>query len=226
MSDAAPSDAIPFAAVDGRGDFFDRARARLSLDVPAALTDLSAPAVRGDLDLDPQAWKTAGVAAVRPAAVLVAVVDREAPVVILTQRTADLASHAGQIAFPGGKIDPEDATPAGAALREAKEEIGLAQNLIEPIGYLDLYLTFSGFRILPTLARVAPDYALTLNRSEVAEAFEVPLEFLMQPDNHERRSRDWNGITRHYYAISYQDRYIWGVTAGILRNLYERVCQG
>jgi len=226
MSDAAPSDAGPPATVNDPGDFFDRARGRLSLDVPAALTDLSAPAVRGDLDLDPQAWKTAGVAAVRPAAVLVAVVDREVPVVILTQRTADLASHAGQIAFPGGKIEPGDTSPAGAALREAEEEIGLAQNLIEPIGYLDLYLTFSGFRILPTLARIAPGYALTLNRSEVAQAFEVPLEFVLRGDNYQRRSRDWNGITRHYYAIPYQDHYIWGVTAGILRNLYERLGRG
>jgi 8-oxo-dGTP pyrophosphatase MutT (NUDIX family) len=226
MSDGAPSDGVQLGAMNGTGDFFDRARERLSLDVPAALTDLSAPAVRGDLDLDPQAWKTAGVAAVRPAAVLVAVVDREAPVVILTQRTADLASHAGQIAFPGGKIDPGDASPAAAALREAEEEIGLAKGLIEPIGYLDLYLTFSGFRILPTLARVEPGYALTINQSEVAEAFEVPLEFLMQPDNYQRRSRDWNGITRHYYAIPFEDRYIWGVTAGILRNLCERVGQG
>jgi 8-oxo-dGTP pyrophosphatase MutT (NUDIX family) len=226
MSGGAPGAAMPLGAVNGASDFFDRARLRLSLDVPAALTDLSAPAVRGDLDLDPQAWKTAGVAALRPAAVLVAVVDRPVPVVILTQRTADLASHAGQIAFPGGKIEPVDATPAGAALREAEEEIGLAQNLIEPIGYLDLYLSFSGFRILPTLARIAPGYALTLNRSEVAEAFEVPLEFLMQGDNYQRRSRDWNGITRHYYAIPFEDRYIWGVTAGILRNLYERVGRG
>ena len=226
MSDAAPRDAAPPGTVNDPGDFFDRARGRLSLDVPAALTDLSAPAVRGDLDLDPQAWKTAGVAAVRPAAVLVAVVDREVPVVIQTQRTADLASHAGQIAFPGGKIEPGDTSPAGAALREAEEEIGLAQNLIEPIGYLDLYLTFSGFRILPTLARIAPGYALTLNRSEVAQAFEVPLEFVLRGDNYQRRSRDWNGITRHYYAIPYQDHYIWGVTAGILRNLYERLGRG
>ena len=226
MSDAAPRDAAPPGTVNDPGDFFDRARGRLSLDVPAALTDLSAPAVRGDLDLDPQAWKTAGVAAVRPAAVLVAVVDREVPVVILTQRTADLASHAGQIAFPGGKIEPGDASPTAAALREAEEEIGLAQNLIEPIGYLDLYLTFSGFRILPTLARIAPGYALTLNRSEVAQAFEVPLEFVLRGDNYQRRSRDWNGITRHYYAIPYQDHYIWGVTAGILRNLYERLGRG
>jgi 8-oxo-dGTP pyrophosphatase MutT (NUDIX family) len=221
------TDTAPLGAVNGpAAEFFDRARRRLSLDVPAALADPTAPAVRGDIDLDPQMWAKAGVSAVRPASVLVPVVDQAAPVVILTQRTADLASHAGQIAFPGGKIDPGDASPAGAAVREAEEEIGLAPGLIEPIGYLDLYLTFSGFRILPTVARVTPGYALTLNRREVSEAFEVPLAFVMQPDNHQRRSRDWNGITRHYYAIPYQDRYIWGVTAGILRNLYERVCRG
>jgi 8-oxo-dGTP pyrophosphatase MutT (NUDIX family) len=224
MTDAIPAvPAAPSGASRTGDEFFDRARRRLSLDVPAALTDLAAPAVRGDLDLDPQAWKKAGVVAVRPAAVLVGVVDRPLPGVILTQRTADLTSHAGQIAFPGGKIDPGDPSPAGAALREAEEEIGLSRSLVEPIGYLDLYLTFSGFRILPLVARVRPDHALSLNRFEVSEAFEVPLDFLMQPDHHQRRSRDWNGITRHYYAIPYWDRYIWGVTAGILRNLYERI---
>jgi 8-oxo-dGTP pyrophosphatase MutT (NUDIX family) len=211
-------------AVTGPGrEFFDRARRRLTLEVPAALRDLAAPARRGDLDLDPAAWERAGVVASRPAAVLVPVVDRPMPSVILTVRTADLATHAGQIAFPGGKIDPHDESPLGAALREAEEEIGLAPALVEPLGYLDLYLTFSGFRILPTVARVAPDFALALNSAEVAEAFEVPLEFLMRPENHRRKSRDWNGIIRHYYEIPYQDRYIWGVTAGILRNLYERI---
>jgi 8-oxo-dGTP pyrophosphatase MutT (NUDIX family) len=218
------TDAAPIRAVGGFGpQFFERARARLTLDVPAALGDLAASAVRGDLDLDPEAWKRAGVSADKPAAVLVAVVDRAAPSVILTQRTTGLATHAGQIAFPGGKIDPGDASPAAAAMREAHEEIGLERSLVEPIGYLDLYLTFSGFRILPTVARVEPDYALSVNRAEVSDAFEVPLEFLMQPDNHQRRSRDWNGITRHYYAMPYQDHYIWGATAGILRNLYERL---
>jgi 8-oxo-dGTP pyrophosphatase MutT (NUDIX family) len=204
-------------------EFFDRARRRLTLEVPAALRDLAAPARRGDLDLDPAAWERAGVVASRPAAVLVPVVDRPTPSVILTVRTADLATHAGQIAFPGGKIDPHDESPLGAALREAEEEIGLAPALVEPLGYLDLYLTFSGFRILPTVARVAPGYALDLNKSEVSEAFEVPLAFLMGPENHHRHSRDWKGITRHYYAMPYEDRYIWGVTAGILRNLYERI---
>jgi 8-oxo-dGTP pyrophosphatase MutT (NUDIX family) len=204
-------------------DFFDRARQRLTLDVPAALSDLSAPARRGDLDLDPATWERAGVKATRQAAVLIPVVDRTELTVILTVRTPDLTSHAGQIAFPGGKIDPHDASPVAAALREANEEIGLVPARVEPLGYLDLYLTFSCFRILPTVARVDPHFTMTLNRHEVVEAFEVPLAFLMAPENHQRHSRDWKGIIRQYYAMPYEDRYIWGVTAGILRNLYERL---
>jgi 8-oxo-dGTP pyrophosphatase MutT (NUDIX family) len=204
-------------------DVFARARRTLTLDVPAALTDLTADAVRGDLDLDPLNWEKAGVVASRPAAVLVGIVDRAEPTVLLTLRTAALSNHAGQIAFPGGKIDPYDPTPMAAAVREAGEEIGLDAELIQPIGYLDLYLTFSGFRILPGVARVSPGYALTLNRAEVDDAFEVPLAFLMAPGNHQRHSRENRGVTRHYYAMPFQDRYIWGVTAGILRNLYERL---
>jgi len=205
-------------------DFFERARARLNLDVPPALTDPAAKGVRrGDLDLDPVLWERAGVAATKLAAVLVPIVERSEPTVLLTQRTADLASHAGQISFPGGRIEPNDESPVAAAMREAKEEVGLAPMLIEPIGYLDLYLTFSGFRILPTVARVKPDFSLTINPSEVVDAFEVPLQFLMTPANHHRKSRDWKGITRDYYAMPFGDRYIWGITAGILRNLYDRI---
>ena len=203
-------------------DFFRRARARLTLDVPAALNDHTAPGRRGDLDLDPAMWERAGVTATRPAAVLIPVVDRPEPTVLLTRR-AELPSHPGQIAFPGGKIDPRDATPADAALREAEEEIGLPRALIEPIGYLDLYLTFSGYRILPTVARVQPGHALVLCEAEVADAFEVPLDFLMNAQNHALHSRDWKGVTRRYYAMPFGERYIWGVTAGILRNLYERI---
>jgi len=204
-------------------NFFDRARARLALQVPAALTDPLANGARGDLDLNPSMWERAGVMATRPAAVLVPVIDRSEPTVLFTIRTPELTSHAGQVAFPGGKIDSGDDSPVAAALREAKEEVGLAPAYIEPLGYLDLYLTFSGFRILPTVARVQPDFALTLNPSEVSETFEVPLAFLMTPANLQRRSRDWNGISREYYAIPFGDRYIWGITAGIVRNLYDRV---
>ena len=205
-------------------EFMARARSRLHLDVPAALDDHTATAVRGDLDLDDELWKKAGVQATKPAAVLVPVVERAEPMVLLTLRTPDLKSHSGQIAFPGGKIDASDASPLDAALREADEEIGLDRQLIDPIGYLDLYLTFSGFRILPVVARVSPDYRLTINPAEVVEAFEVPMEFLMQPDNHKRHSRVWKeGIERHYYAMPFGERYIWGITAGILRNLYERI---
>ena len=204
--------------------FFDRARAKLTLDVPPALTDPSIDGARGDLDLNPETWVRAGVKATKPAAVLVPIIDRGEPTVLLTQRTKDLASHAGQVAFPGGKIDAADESPVAAALREATEEIGLLPTLIEPIGYLDLYLTFSGFRILPTVARVKPDFTLVLNPWEVTETFEVPLAFLMTPGNHQRKTRDWNGLEREYYAIPFENRYIWGITAGILRNLYERIC--
>jgi len=191
-------------------EFFARARSRLTLEVPPALTDDTIAAKRGDLDLDPSLWERAGV------------MDRTEPMVLLTQRNAALEAHAGQIAFPGGKIEPQDASPAAAALREAWEEVGLDHGLVEPIGYLDVYLTFSGFRILPTVARVAPGYRLALNRAEVDEAFEVPLGFLMDAQNHALHSRDWKGLIRRYYAMPFGERYIWGVTAGILRNLYER----
>ena len=216
--------ALPNGVTAASHEFFARARARLSLDVPVALNDPAAEGRRGDLDLDPSLWEKAGVAATRPAAVLIPVIDRPEPMVLLTLRT-ELPSHPGQIAFPGGKIDAGDVSPAAAALREAEEEIGLARELVEPIGYLDLYLTFSGYRILPTVARVGADYRLALCEAEVADAFEVPLAFLMNVQNHALHSRDWKGITRKYYAMPFGERYIWGVTAGILRNLYERIYQ-
>ena len=140
----------------------------------------------------------------------------------LTVRGSGLRNHTGQVSLPGGRVE-EGETFEAAALREAQEEIGLDAKFIEPIGYLDLYLTFSGFRILPLVARVDPGYRITLNPAEVADAFEVPLEFVMQPANHQRHKRDWKGIERQYYAMPFGDRYIWGVTAGILRNLYERI---
>jgi len=209
--------------VAATSDFFARARAQLTLDVPAGLTDGSIVPARGDHDLDPMSAAIAAVRPIRLAAVLVPVIARDEPMVLLTQRTAHLKDHAGQISFPGGKIDSADASPMAAALREAEEEIGLAADRIEPIGYLDLYLTTFGFRIVPLVARIAPEFSLTLNRDEVDDTFEVPLAFLMAPENHHRKSRDWNGLTRHFYEMPFGKRYIWGATAGILRNLYERI---
>jgi 8-oxo-dGTP pyrophosphatase MutT (NUDIX family) len=143
--------------------------------------------------------------------------------VLLTQRAAHLNEHAGQISFPGGKIDATDASPLDAALREAEEEIGLKRDFIDPVGYLDLYATGFGFRILPTVARVRPGFTLTINHSEVDDAFEVPLSFLMNPANHQVHSKEFRGMERFYYAMPFAERYIWGATAGILRVLYERI---
>jgi len=207
-------------------EFFARVRARLTLDVPPGLTDASIVPRRGDHDLDPVMAAIAAVRPIRPAAVLVPVVERVEPMVLLTQRTAHLKDHAGQISFPGGKIDTADASPAAAAMREAEEEIGLERRFVDPVGYLDLYLTTLGYRIVPTITRVKPGFQLRLNRDEVDDAFEVPLAFLMTPENHQRHSRPWNGMTRTFCAMPFGERYIWGATAGILRNLYERIYQG
>ena len=142
----------------------------------------------------------------------------------MTLRAAHLNDHAGQISFPGGKIDAADASPLDAALREAEEEIGLDRSHVDPIGYLDVYGTGFGFRILPTVARVRPGFELDINKAEVEDAFEVPLAFLMDPNNHQLHSKEFRGAQRSYYAMPFAERYIWGATAGILRALYERVC--
>lgn len=204
-------------------EFFDRARTRLTLDVPSGIADPNVTPARGDHDADPVMAKIAAVRPIRPAAVLIAVIDHPEPTVLLTQRAQHLPNHPGQISFPGGKIEKDDADPLAAALRETEEEVGLDRSHVEPLGYLDLYMTTLGYRIVPTIARVKPGFTLTLNTGEVDNAFEVPLAFLMDMANMQRHSRDWQGMTRHYYAITFGERYIWGVTAGMLRNLYDRI---
>ena len=214
--DAAPVDI-------GSEEFFQRARARLRFEIPPGLNDASIIPVSGDPGNDRMLQIIAQERPIRPAAVLVPVVEHAQPTVLLTQRAAHLNDHAGQISFPGGKIDQTDVSPLDAALREAWEEIGLDREFIDPIGYLDLYGTGFGFRILPTLARVKPGFELHINETEVDDAFEVPLSFLMDPANHQLHSREFRGIERSYYAMPFAERYIWGATAGILRVLYERI---
>jgi len=211
------------AAVLSAPEFFSRVRARLTLDVPGGIDDPDVIPARGDHDVDPVMRAIAAVRPIRPAAVLVPIIDHPEPTVLLTQRAAHLPDHPGQVSFPGGKIDANDESPLAAALREAEEEIGLDPRLVHPLGYLDLYLTTLGYRIVPTVARVEPGFTLSLNTTEVDDAFEVPLAFLMEPANLQRHSREWNGLTRSYYALPFGERYIWGVTAGILKNLYDRI---
>ncbi len=205
-------------------EFFSRARERLNFDVPPGLTDAAVLAPTGDFGTDAMLQIIAKERPVRPAAVLVAIVERDVPTVLLTKRAEHLNDHAGQISFPGGKIDPTDATPMDAALREADEEIGLNREFVEPIGYLDVYATGFGFRILPTLARVRPGFELTINANEVDDAFEVPLAFLMDPVNHKLGSKEFRGMQRSFYEMPFERHYIWGATAGMLRALYERIC--
>ncbi|CAN5307869.1 CoA pyrophosphatase [soil metagenome] len=179
---------------------------------------------RGDNDLNPGLKLMPVDAPRRDAAVLVPVVLREPELtVILTQRTDHLPNHAGQISFPGGKLDPVDRDTVDAALREAEEETALSREFVEPLGFLDGYLTRTGFHIVPVVALVRPGFTLVPAAGEVAAVFEVPLRFLMTVENHARHSIEWKGAARHFYAMPYEDRYIWGATAGMLRNLYDRM---
>lgn len=178
----------------------------------------------GDHALNPDLEDLILNARLRDAAILVPVVDHGSEAtVILTKRTDHLSTHSGQIAFPGGRIDAEDASPEDAALRETEEEIGLDRSFIEVVGRMPDYVSGSGFRIAPVLSVVRPDFMLTLNRDEVDDAFEVPLAFLMDPANHSQESLVWQGRERHFYTMPYEQRYIWGITAGIIRTLYERL---
>jgi 8-oxo-dGTP pyrophosphatase MutT (NUDIX family) len=157
-----------------------------------------------------------------PAAVLIPVVNREDELkVLFTRRAANLAQHAGQISFPGGHIEESDNEPIDAALRETEEEVGLPRHHIDVIGQLENYISRTGFEITPIVGVIEPPFTVVPQPSEVAEVFEVPLSFLLNPENHHRHTREISGENREFYAMPYGEYYIWGVTAGILVNLYE-----
>lgn len=204
-------------------DFLARARRGLRRAPPTSFSRARIEDVNGDHALAPEPPLDVFDQEPRHAAVLVPVVARPEPTILFTLRATTLSNHAGQISFPGGRMDPEDKDEVATALREAWEEIGLGPQSIEPLGFLDGYLSSTGFWITPVVARVTPDYALSLNPAEVQEAFEVPLAFLMSPDSYERHAAERNGVMRHFYAMPYEDRFIWGATAGMLRNMYERM---
>jgi len=185
------------------------------------------PDTRSDYDLNPEMRDEAPpVETLTPAAVLVPIVGHDdAPTVLLTKRTDHLRDHAGQVSFPGGRVEVVDQGPDDTALRETDEEIGLRRDHIEIVGQLADYETRTGFNVTPVVGYVHPGFDLTLDRFEVAEAFEIPLDFVLDSRNHQMRSRVWKGAERHYYAMEYDDYLVWGATAGMLVNLYHRMIQ-
>jgi 8-oxo-dGTP pyrophosphatase MutT (NUDIX family) len=188
---------------------------------PADPMDIKMPGLGGDLPdllhrLKPGRWT--------PAAVLIPVVSREEQLtVLLTQRAEDLKHHPGQISFPGGRIEHGDSGPAAAALRETHEEIGVDPGFVTVLGYLSNYLTVSGYSVTPVVGMLRPGFELRPDQVEATDAFEVPLEFLMDPANHVRRMRQVFDLLVPVYEIQYRDRNIWGATAGMIISLYEKL---
>ena len=198
-------------------DFEQRARARLN-----ALDALDADPVRGDFDPFPRVG--GDVTAYTQAAVLAPIVRRPSGfTVLLTLRSSAMPSHAGQVSFPGGRVQAEDAGPVATALRETLEETGIAPAFITPVGGFGMYRTGTNYVITPIVGFVDPGFALAPDPREVDDVFETPLAFLMNAANHELHARDFQGVRREYYAMPWEGRYIWGVTAGMIKLLYERL---
>lgn len=193
----------------------------LSERLRAAVNAPSSGALRGDWDFAPDGAATATL--LTPAAVLIAVTDQPEPGVLLTRRTTTLRRHAGQVAFPGGRIDPDDAGPVAAALREAHEEIALAPHAVQVLGPTDTYETGTGYHITPVLGLIPPGLPLVAAADEVAALFEVPLAFLLDPRNHELRQAEYQGRTRSFYVIAWPEHEIWGATAAMIVNLARRL---
>jgi 8-oxo-dGTP pyrophosphatase MutT (NUDIX family) len=180
--------------------------------------------IYGDEGVRPEAQ------ALKPASVLVPIVDRgrespAGPTMLFTRRAAHLKDHSGQVSFPGGRVAPGDPSPEATALREAREEIGLDPGRVELLGRMPEYLTRTGFRITPVVGVLTPPFELQPDANEVDEIFEVPLAFLLDPANHQRQSREWQGELRWFYAMPYREHYIWGATAGMVVNLYRFLAQ-
>jgi 8-oxo-dGTP pyrophosphatase MutT (NUDIX family) len=193
-------------------------RARLLPEPP----QISLIPKRSDYDLNPD-MRPDDQRKLTPAAVLLPIIAREEPAVLFTRRTPHLSRHAGQVSFPGGRVDEDDLTLVETALRETQEETGITAAFVNVAGFLDSYETGTGFAILPVVGLLSEGYELMPDANEVEEVFEVPLVFLLDPDNRERRSMEWQGRRREFYAFTYHRHYIWGATAGILVNFADRV---
>lgn len=232
----APAPPVPprIASLSGLADFDPRLAPVLGVDahLPAVAPEAQTPDALRARFAQPPLWTPERLLEKKhqpltptPASVLLAIVLRAQPMVLLTERTAHLSTHSGQVAFPGGRADPQDATPADTALREAQEEVGLDRAFVEVLGSLPAYATGSSFLITPVVALVQPDCALQANPHEVAELFEVPLAFVLDPANHRRHRFERDGLRRDWFSMPYQDgdksRFIWGATAGMLRNFYR-----
>ncbi|HEY7979229.1 MAG TPA: CoA pyrophosphatase [Rhizomicrobium sp.] len=193
-------------------------RTRLLADAP----EFKVHPARSDYDFNPEFRRRAGEVQLTPAAVLMPIVAKPVPTVLFTQRTANLTRHAGQVSFPGGRVDPTDETALATALRETHEETGITSDFVTVAGFMEGYETGTGFAILPVVGVLREGFTLMPNPAEVNEIFEVPLAFLLDPKNRERQSREWQGQKREFYAFNYGSHYIWGATAAILVNFAER----
>jgi 8-oxo-dGTP pyrophosphatase MutT (NUDIX family) len=177
---------------------------------------------RSDYDFNPEFRRPPGEVKLMPAAVLMPIIAKPVPTVLFTQRTSTLTRHAGQVSFPGGRVEADDPSPLQTALRETHEETGITPDFVTVAGFMEGYETGTGFAILPVVGVLREGFTLLPNPAEVQEIFEVPLSFLLDPKNRERQSREWQGQKREFYAFNYRSHYIWGATAAILVNFAER----